>query len=86
MTRRVNVAVMGSVYPGRANLAVTLVPGSPFSFDDTWSMRQPRVLAVSTWMILSPSMMPASSAGVCGYTFEMTMLPSCSSMSMPTPP
>ena len=31
MTRRVNVAVIGSVHPGRANLAVTLVPGSPFS-------------------------------------------------------
>ena len=48
MEEAYNVAEIGSVQPGRANFALTLVPGSPFSRDETWSIRHPRVLEVST--------------------------------------
>src|SRR3954465_13803953 len=62
ITARVKRTAIGSPTPGRANLTAILLPGAPFSASETWSIFQPRVDAVSTCTMRSPSRMPAFSA------------------------
>jgi len=80
------VARDGTVYATDTTRGRVLRPGVPRSALDVWSSDQPRVDAVSTWMMRSPSRTPAFSAGVCGKTRCTVTNPSTSPISIPTPP
>ncbi len=68
MIARVKRYSIGVGTPARSNFTVTLVFGFPSSESETCPNFHPRVDAASICVMWSPSMTPASSAGVWGNT------------------